>query len=180
MGVGMSWEYGSRTRCPRGRHRVQPSAMHLDCEHDFQTRMHRLPRTHDVMLSVVIRSLPDKRPTPLLPLRTRSVASFGPSRVRVNRACWLDTASRRRRDGRERRPNRAVFDSYRILTERRPGALYAPPDHPQDCRHTKGLVRLKRPDEEAPEELRPSVQSELAACRRICTDSTDSQRGKIN
>ena len=37
MGVGMSWEYGSRTRCPRGRHRVQPSAMHLDCEHDFQS-----------------------------------------------------------------------------------------------------------------------------------------------
>jgi len=57
MGVGMSWEYGSRTRCPRGRHRVQPSAMHLDCEHDFQTRPHPPARTNDLLLSVVIRSL---------------------------------------------------------------------------------------------------------------------------
>ncbi len=57
MGVGMSWEYGSRTRCPRGRHRVQPSAMHLDCEHDFQTCPHPPARTNDLLLSVVIRSL---------------------------------------------------------------------------------------------------------------------------
>jgi len=57
MGVGMSWEYGSRTRCPRGRHRVQPSAMHLDCEHDFQTRPLLQARTINLVVSVMIRSL---------------------------------------------------------------------------------------------------------------------------
>jgi hypothetical protein len=62
MGVGMSWEYGSRTRCPRGRHRVQPSAMHLDCEHDFQTRLRHPLRTHDLLSCVAIRKLLDIGP----------------------------------------------------------------------------------------------------------------------
>ena len=62
MGVGMSWEYGSRTRCPRGRHRVQPSAMHLDCEHDFQTGLHPPARTNDPAPPVRIRSFMARRP----------------------------------------------------------------------------------------------------------------------
>jgi len=70
MGVGMSWEYGSRTRCPRGRHRVQPSAMHLDCEHDFQTRLHPPARTNDLLVSAMIRSLRGINLTWCLRIRT--------------------------------------------------------------------------------------------------------------
>ncbi len=70
MGVGMSWEYGSRTRCPRGRHRVQPSAMHLDCEHDFQTRLHPPARTNNLSLPVTIRSFTARRPGPWLQIMT--------------------------------------------------------------------------------------------------------------
>ena len=57
MGVGVSWEYGSRTRCPRGRRRVKPSAMHLDCEHDFQTLPRRHLRRRDSMRHAITPSL---------------------------------------------------------------------------------------------------------------------------
>jgi hypothetical protein len=52
---------------------------------DFQTRLRHHPRTHDLSLYVVIRSLLDVGVTWCFRIRTDGAEWFGPSRVRVSR-----------------------------------------------------------------------------------------------